>query len=494
MTSDYKEAMRSTTIFGGLKLITVVISVIKSKVIAVLIGPIGFGINSILNSTIDLIRLLTGLGIEQSGVKVVAEVKHDSYLLSKGVYTVRFYSWITGVVGFLSLLVFSPVISLWSFDSYDYTKTYMIVSPAILFLSLYTAELTILRALRSIKKIVRTSILISLMSLLCAVPMYYFFEINGIAWVVLISSFLSYIIILFFAEKSNVLKYRSTLLDSWRNGAELIKLGVSMSLGNIIGSMSTFLIIIIISNLSGVLEVGLYNAGWSITNQYVGLIFGAMAADYLPRLSAISGDNSKITECINNQAEIASLIMAPLLCVLLIGLPLVVNILLSAEFASVVSFTRILLFGVFFQSFSWSISYVFIAKGEGALYVRTQLVMSILKLMFMFIGYYYGQLIGLSVGYLLVQILYLVYVWNISYNKYQFNFTTSLIYFSLKHLGLMLLIAMAIYYSKMYHNHEPYLLVLAVILGLISIRISLVKLNESISIKGFIKSYISKSN
>ena len=491
MSKDYKEAIKGTTIFGGLKIITIILSVIKSKAIALLIGPIGFGINSILNSTINLVRLITGLGIEQSGVKEVSEVKDDLYLLSKKVHTVRFFSWITGIAGFIFLLVLSPLISLWTFDSYDYTKTYILVSPTILFLSLYSAELTILRAIRSIKQIVKASIIISVLGLFFAIPMYYFFKINGIVFVILFSSLLSYIIILFFSKKNKVLKYRSNFIDSWNKGSKLIKLGISMSLGNVIGSMSTFLIIIIIINLNGVLEVGLYNAGWSITNQYLSLIFSAMAADYLPRLSAVSNNNLKIKECINNQAEIASLIIAPLLCVLLICLPLVINLLFSNEFSSIVSFTRILFFGIFFQSFSWSISYVFIAKGDGALYVKTQLSISVIKLLLMSIGYFYGQLIGLSLGYFLVQLLYLIYMWSIAYKKYNFNFNKSLIYINFKHFILMLLISIFIYLSKLYSNYELYFIFVAIIITIESIRISFNKLNEKLSIKEFLKNYIS---
>ena len=42
------------------------------------------------------------------------------------------------------------------------------------------------------------------------------------------------------------------------------------------------------------------------------MIFNAMATDYFPRLSAINKDNNAIQKVVNEQAEIAILLITPI--------------------------------------------------------------------------------------------------------------------------------------------------------------------------------------
>jgi len=67
--------------------------------------------------------------------------------------------------------------------------------------------------------------------------------------------------------------------------------------------------------LGGVAQVGLYNAGFMIINTYVGLVFTAMATDYYPRLAGVANDVSKTNTTINQQIEIAIIILAPILTI-----------------------------------------------------------------------------------------------------------------------------------------------------------------------------------
>ena len=70
--SSYRQIMKATSIFGGVQVYNIIISVIRSKFIAVLLGPTGMGISGLLTSTTGLIGNITNLGLSTSAVKNVA--------------------------------------------------------------------------------------------------------------------------------------------------------------------------------------------------------------------------------------------------------------------------------------------------------------------------------------------------------------------------------------------------------------------------------------
>ena len=70
--SSYRQIMKATSIFGGVQVYNILISIVRSKFIAVLLGPAGMGIAGLLTSTTTLIGNITNLGLSTSAVKNVA--------------------------------------------------------------------------------------------------------------------------------------------------------------------------------------------------------------------------------------------------------------------------------------------------------------------------------------------------------------------------------------------------------------------------------------
>ena len=70
--SEYRQVMKATSIFGGVQVFTILIGIIRSKFIAILLGPIGMGVFGLLSSTISMIASLTNFGLETSAVKDIS--------------------------------------------------------------------------------------------------------------------------------------------------------------------------------------------------------------------------------------------------------------------------------------------------------------------------------------------------------------------------------------------------------------------------------------
>ena len=112
----------------------------------------------------------------------------------------------------------------------------------------------------------------------------------------------------------------------------MLAMGVSLSLSGICASIVSYAIRGFIQDNGGVEQVGLFQAGFVIMTTYVGMVMNAIASDYYPRLAAINKDNAKCCEVVNQQGEIGTMILAPMLTCCLVFMPYVLQLLYSDRF------------------------------------------------------------------------------------------------------------------------------------------------------------------
>ena len=70
--TSHVEALKSTSIIGGSTAITILIRMVRTKVLAILLGPAGIGLEAIYDSVISLARIGVDMGISSSGVRQIA--------------------------------------------------------------------------------------------------------------------------------------------------------------------------------------------------------------------------------------------------------------------------------------------------------------------------------------------------------------------------------------------------------------------------------------
>ena len=75
--NSYRSIAKANTIFGGVQIFNIIIGIIRSKVVAVLLGPHGVGLMGLFQSTIDLVRAGTNCGLQTSAVRDVS-IAHES--------------------------------------------------------------------------------------------------------------------------------------------------------------------------------------------------------------------------------------------------------------------------------------------------------------------------------------------------------------------------------------------------------------------------------
>lgn len=74
---SYRSIFKATSLFGGVQIYQILVNVIKSKIIAILLGPEGIGLIGLYQSVLELLKSFTSLGITQSGVRDVSEANES---------------------------------------------------------------------------------------------------------------------------------------------------------------------------------------------------------------------------------------------------------------------------------------------------------------------------------------------------------------------------------------------------------------------------------
>ena len=422
--SSYRQIMKATSLFGGVQVFNIIISVIRSKFVAVLLGPSGMGISGLLYSTIGLIGGLTNFGLGTSAVKdiSIAFGSGDQTRISIVVKVLRRILWITGVVGALLTLMLSPWLSQFTFGNRNFTFAFLWLSITVLFKQITNGQLAILQGLRKLQYLAKANFLGSILGLITTVPLYYFFGNSGIVPGIIVTSILALALSWYFFRKIEIQPIKVSNIRIFAEGKNMLLMGFMISLSGIMVSGSSYIVRIFINSNGGIEQVGLYNAGFAIINTYVGLIFTAMATDYYPRLSAVAHSNKLCKQTINQQAEIAILIISPILNIFLIFINGVVILLYSSKFIAVNEMIHWAALGMFFKAISWSVSFIFLAKGTSKLFFWNELLANIYLLGFNIFGYYFFGLKGLGVSFMISYFIYFVQVYLISKIKFEFNF------------------------------------------------------------------------
>ncbi len=439
-TKSYNQIMKATSIFGGVQVIQIIFKIIASKAIAILLGPVGMGVNTLLLSTIGLISNLTNFGLGTSAVKNVSSAKAtgDELRVAEIVFVLRRLVWITGLLGTVLVFVLSPYLSEITFGHKDYTLAFRWISISLLINQLSSGQIVVLQGLRKLKYLANAGVTGSFAGLIISIPLYYFWGIDGIVPAIIATSIANLILSWYFSGKVHLQEVVVTNNVIRDEGKDMLKMGFMLSLSGLITTGGSYLFRIYLSNTGGVDEVGLYSAGFTIIGSYVGLIFTAMGTDYYPRLASISTDNHKVGQLVSQQAEIALLILAPILSIFLIYIDWVVIILYSTKFTAISGMIHWAALGIFFKASSWAIAFVFLAKGSAKLFFWNELVTNIYLLGFNIVGYKYWGLDGLGASFLLSYVVYFFQVFYITKWKYKFSIAPK--FFKILLIQLMLAI------------------------------------------------------
>ena len=387
----------------------------------------------------------------------------------------------------LVTLVLSPWLSQLTFGNKNYTLAFIWLSVTLLFNQLTNGQMALLQGVRKLKYLAKSNLYGSALGLIITVPLYYKFGLNGIVPVLIVASVISLSLSYYFSHKTKILPIKVSKVRTIAEGKVMLSMGIMISLSGLFTIGAAYIVRIFISRYGSIADVGLFTAGFTIINTYVGIVFSAMWTDYYPRLSEVSKSNKLSKQTINHQAELALLILGPILIFFLVFINWIIIILYSTKFIDVSAMIYWAALGMFFKTINWAIATLFMAKGSGKLYLFNEMTSNLYQLALNLVGYYLWGLTGLGLSFLVGNFIYLIQVYMIAKIKFEFNFDNALIKIFVFQFLLALFSFFAVKFLK-----QPFPYITGVVLISISVGHSLKELDKRLDIKAIIHSYTHK--
>ena len=141
--ATYAQVVKYTGAFGGVQGLTMLVSVLRNKLAAILLGPAGMGLVVLYNSVTSFLANISNLGLATSGVRQISALYENGTLedLLDDVRLVRTWGVWTALAGTLLSVLLSPLISYLAFDgNFSYSSALMLLSPVVGFTAIMGAE------------------------------------------------------------------------------------------------------------------------------------------------------------------------------------------------------------------------------------------------------------------------------------------------------------------------------------------------------------------
>jgi PST family polysaccharide transporter len=379
---SFRAILKSTSLIGGASVLNILIGTIRTKFVALLLGPAGVGLLGMYVQVTTLVSTVAGMGIATSGVRQVAEAAatSDPQRVARTVRTLRRSASITGALGMLLMACLAVPISALTFGDTRHSLPIAVLGVTVLLGSIAAGQSCLLQGTRRIGDIARITILGSLNGTLISIPCYYIWGVGGIVVALVLSSIAALATSWWFARRVPVAFVAMRWRDSWPEARALLALGASFMGAGIVAAGTTYAVQAILIRRFGVAGMGIYQAAFSLSGVLAGFVLGAMAADYYPRLTGAAGDNALVRRMVNEQSQLSTLLALPGLAAMMVFAPLIIRVFYASTFAAAVPVLRWCILGILGRVFSWPLGFVMLAKGRGRLFFATELAASAMHL------------------------------------------------------------------------------------------------------------------
>lgn len=438
---SYQHILKYTGMFGGVQGLNIGLGLVRTKLIALLLGPSGMGLASLFNTTVGFVSQATNLGVSFSAVRHLSSLYDagDVSALAHFVKVVRGWSLLTALLGMLVCVMIGPLLSQTTFAWGNHSLHFMLLAPAVGMLAITGGETAILKAMRSLGALASVQVLAVVAALVISIPIYYFFGESGIVPVIVLMALATMLLTVRHSYRLVPLQL-SGAKGMLGEGMEMVRLGVAFTLAAVIGSASELFIRSYL-NVVGDLDVlGLYNAGYMLTLTYAGMVFSAMEADFFPRLSGVQHDIAATNECVNRQMEVSLLLLSPMLAALMLSLPILIPLLFSAQFLPVVEMGQVATLAMYPKVMTLPVAYITLARGYSLSYLFLETSYYVAFVVLFIVGYEHWGLYGTGVAVALAHLFEYVLVNGYAYKKYGYRFSATVSGYAIVQTGIGLLL------------------------------------------------------
>lgn len=409
-TASYEQILKSSSIVGGAQAISLLVGMVRTKMVAVLLGPAGVGLVGLYTSAIDLVKTVAALGISSSGVREVAEAvgSQDYERIGCTIRVLRRTCWVTGFLGWGLTVALARPLSRWTFGNTDHAWPLAVLGLTLLLGSVSGGQSALIQGSRRIGDLARLQIIGVVVGTVNSIALYAWLGQKGIVPVLLVSAACSLGFSWWFSKCVPVPIARISWHETAKKARRLLIVGLSFMWSGLLAAAVALATRALILRSYGTEGNGFYQSAWGISGMFAGFIISAMSTDFYPRLTAVAKDNAELNRLVNEQIEIGVLLALPGLLATMVFSPLVINIFYSAKFIAAVPLLPWFVLGITGRIVSWPIGMILLAKAETRWFAFTESIFWTIQITLTYLCIKWFGLVGAAVAFAIDNIIVVV--------------------------------------------------------------------------------------
>lgn len=407
--ASYRSALRSTTITGLSQIVVLLLAMVRSKAVAVLLGPAGIGLLGLLVTIRTFASTVASLGISGSAIRQVADAaaSGDQLRIARVVKALRWSALWLGLLGAAMLALAAKPVAELSFGDAAHSRAVALLGLAVLLGSINEGQVALLRGLRRIRELAILSIWGAAFGTAGLIALVWRWGLAGIAPGLVVVAGLSLCASWWYTRSEQISAVRLAWPELRIELRGLLGLGFAFLTAGVLGAAVQFAQRALLSSELGLGAAGEFQAAASLSVVYVGFILQAMSQDFFPRLTGMARDTPDANRLVNEQIELSLLLAGPGVLFTVALAPWLIALLYSPDFTEAPQLLRWQCLGILLRVASWPLGYVLVARGEARLYLVTEVAAHVVH-MFAFWWLVRGQgLEGAAFGLVACYLFYL---------------------------------------------------------------------------------------
>lgn len=375
--ASYRTILRSSSIMGGAQATNIAASLVKMKLVALLLGPLGVGLAGLYLNLIQTAATIAALGLGNAGTRQIAAADTDGDGESLGRIRHTLF-WAIPVLALAGAVVFW-LASGWiarialGDDSKSTEISWLALGVALTVAA--GSQTALLTGLRRISDLARVQAGAGIASAGLGILAIWMWGERGLVMMVLAVPFMTLVLGHFYAARipkpGGPTPRISQMLVELK---AMSGLGIAVMLSALATILGHLVVRVLVQRELGSNALGHFQAAWIISVTYVSFVLGAMATDYFPRLSAAFADRTTANRLVNEQTEVALLLCGPLLLATLGLAPQILRLLYSSAFVPAADILLWQILGDILKVMSWPLGFALLAAGSGKSFAIAEFV------------------------------------------------------------------------------------------------------------------------
>lgn len=402
--------VKTMGVFSGVQVISILVSVVRTKLVAIWIGAVGVGLFGVFNTVLDLLGNFAQMGMNTVAARELAAHEERTQRV-RYILMVRRICMALGLLFTLLTIGFSPLLSQWAFGDGGMTWWFCLLSVAIFAMAVSGGEGGILMGLHKLKGIALATTWGNVIGLAVTVPLFYFWRATAIVPSIVILWVITTSIMWHYAHKAtrDILSVGSqgiTWRSSMTDGFHIIKLGFYIIISIMMINLGAYLFLVYLNRTADTATVGYFQSGFTLINRYVGLVFAALMVDFFPRLSMCQRSRRAMSATVSQELGVIMGVMIPLVLLFVAFVPVIIEVLYTRDFQIIQPMVYMGIIGTVFRALSCTMAYVMLARADGLVYMAVEVASAAVYVGASILCFNLWGIPGMGIAYIIWYVVY----------------------------------------------------------------------------------------